>query len=102
MTIQAPTAFPMRAHDSSLRLQRTLDLFVRRPPVRPLNLRDSIAYEFFGRVNVIQFASIFSEELGLVRLRQLALTHGLKRPPRIVAVVVVDVRRPSQNVLVKL
>src|SRR5207249_9298969 len=94
--------FTVAADDGSLWLKSLLDLLLRGPPVWPLDLGHALADELFGRLDVVETAGVVPEELGLVGLAQLALPHRLDGPPRVVPVVVVDIRRPGQDVLVEL
>ena len=47
-------------------------------------------------------ARVAAEELRLIGLRQFALSHRINRAPRIVAIVMVHIGRPRQDVLVEL
>src|SRR6516165_1050830 len=72
------------------------------PPLRALNFGDALADECLGSVNLIQLARILSQEFGLITFRQLALAHGLERAPGIVAVMMVYVGGPRQDIFVKI
>ena len=51
---------------------------------------------------MVELARIVSQEFALVGRWQLTRAHGLKRPPHIVAVVMIHIRRPGQDVFIKL
>src|SRR5713101_8852316 len=88
--------------NGGLGIKGSFHLFLRGPPVRPLDLGHPLANELFRRGDVVQFARVFPEKLGLVGVGQLALAHRFNRPPRVVAVVVVNIGGPRKNVLVEL
>src|SRR5262249_33186324 len=68
----------------------------------PLDFTDPLPDDRRGRLDVVQAASVGPQELGLVSDGQSALLHRLDGPPGIIAVVVIDVRGPRQDVFVEL
>src|SRR5207253_4625989 len=101
-TAPLPCARRLAAGDGGLRLEGCLDLLVRRPPVGPLDFTDALPDDRRGRLDVVQAAGVGPQELGLVGDGQPALLHRLNGPPGIIAVVVIDVRGPGQDVPVEL
>src|SRR6266567_6252641 len=97
-----PCAHRLPTGDGGLRLEGRLDLLSRRPPVRPLDFTDALPDDRRGRLDVVQAASVGPQERGLVGDGQSALLHRLDGPPGIIAVVVIDIRGPGQDVPVEL
>ena len=77
------------------------DFFVVGPPVWAVYLGNTVADDLLGRLYVIEAAGVGPQEPGLVLDGQLALLHGLDGPPDVVAVVVVHVGCPGQDVAVE-
>src|SRR5262249_45906433 len=98
----ATCAFAIATDDSRLWIKRAFHLFVGGPPVRAFDLGDTITDERFRCLDVVQFARVLAQELGLIRLRQLAFAHRLNCTPRVVSIMVIDIRGPCQDLLVKL
>ena len=63
-----------------------------------MDLGDTVTNDLAGRLNIVETASVFSQEPGLVVNGQLAFFHGLDGPPDVVSVVVVDVGGPGEDV----
>src|SRR5438132_13999170 len=99
---RVPYALGLPTGDGGLRLEGGLDLLSRRPPIRPLDCTDALPDDRRGRLDVVQAASVGPQELGLVGDGQSALLHRLNGPPGIIAVVVIDIRGPGQDVSVEL
>src|SRR6516225_7967112 len=51
--------------------ERLLHFRISRPPVRALNFGHALADKFFRSIDVIEFACVAAEKLGLIRLWQL-------------------------------
>src|SRR5271156_521594 len=88
--------------NGSFRSERRLHLLLRWPPIRALDLGYAVADEGFGRIDFVEPACVVTKELRLVLLRKFTLAHGLDRPPRVVSIMMVNVGRPRQDVLVEL
>src|SRR5215469_5737738 len=82
--------------------QRGANFFLGRPPVGALDLRDAVANDRCRGLHLVEAAGIGAEELDLIVPGQPVLLHRLDGAPRVVAVVVIDVRRPAQDVAVEL
>src|SRR5215469_158120 len=67
--------------------------FIAWPPFRTFNLSNALANKFL--------ASVATEKLHLIAIQKLALAHCLDGPPNVIAVVMIDVGRPGQNIFVK-
>src|SRR4029077_8521486 len=77
------------------RLEGLLYLLFAWPPVRPLDFTDALPDDGRGGFDFVEAARIIAQHLGLKFLRELALLHRLDGSPSVVAVVVIDVRRPG-------
>src|SRR5882672_5780050 len=99
---RVPCALRLPAGDGGLWPEGRLDLLLSGPPVGPLDFTDPLPDDRLGRLDVVQAAGVGPQELGLVGNGQPALLHRLDGPPGIIAVVVIDVRGPGQDVSIKL
>src|SRR4051794_1885941 len=88
--------------DRCLGPQRGADLFVGRPPVGALDLGDAVADDSGRRLYLVEPAGVGAEEFGLILLRQIVFLHRFDRPPDVVAVVMIDIRRPAEDVAIEL
>ena len=70
--------------------------------VGALDLGDAVADDVLGWVDVVEASGVASEEFCLVGDGKLALFHHLDGGPSVVAVVVIHVGGPSEDVLVEL
>src|SRR5437762_6637119 len=82
--------------------QRRANFLFGRPPARTFDLGDAVTDDRGRRLHLVEPTGVGAEELGLVLLRQPVLLHRLDRPPGVVAIVVIDVGRPAQDVAVEL
>src|SRR6266446_8827904 len=92
----------LRLPDRRLGPQRSADFLFRWPPVRAIDLGDALADDVDRRLHVIEAPGVGAQEFGLILLRQAVCLHRLHRAPGVVAVVVVDVGRPAQDVAIEL
>src|SRR6516165_214468 len=81
--------------------QRSADFLFGRPPIRALDLGDALADDVGRRLHLVEAAGVGAEELGLIFLRQPIFLHGFDRAPSVVAVMVIHIGRPAQNIAVK-
>ena len=88
-------SFTIGPEKGSFRFERLFDFFLCRPPIWSLNLGHPLPDERFWGVDIVEFARVFSQEFLLIGLRQIAFAHRLKRPPDIVAVMVIHIRGPG-------
>src|SRR5215471_10787959 len=75
--------------------------FIAWPPFRTFNLSNALANKFLGSVDLVELARVATEKLHLIAIQKLALAHCLDGPPNVIAVVMIDVGRPGQNIFVK-
>src|SRR6266481_1406469 len=78
------------------------DLLLGGPPVRPLDFTDALPDDRRGWRDVVQATGVGPQELDLVGDGQPALLHRLDGPPGVIAVVVINIRGPGQDVSVEL
>src|SRR5438477_7477996 len=87
--------------DRRLRTQRRAHFLLGWPPVRTFDLGNAIADDVGRRLDLVEAPRIGAEEFRLILLREPVLLHCLDGPPGIIAVVMVDIGRPAQDVAVK-
>src|SRR2546429_6161203 len=99
---RVPCALGLATGDGGFWPEGRFDLLLSGPPVRPLDCTDPLPDDRRGRLDVVQAAGVSPQERGLVGDGQPALLHRLDGPPGIIAVVVIDIRGPGQDVSVEL
>src|SRR5215469_13332821 len=99
--VHPPFPCKLSAGNRRFGAQRSTDFLVGRPPVRPLDLGDAGADDVSRRLYLVEASGVGAEEFGLLLLRQPMFLHRLDRAPGVVAVVVVDIGRPAQDVAVE-
>jgi hypothetical protein len=52
----------------SFRPERFLHFLIARPPLRALNFRDALAYEFFRGLYLVELARVLAQKLSLVAI----------------------------------
>src|SRR5204862_4528304 len=87
--------------DRRLRTQRRAHFLLGWPPVRTFDLGNAIADDVGRRLDLVEASRIGAEEFRLILLWQPVLLHCLDGPPGVIAVVMVDIGRPAQDVAVK-
>src|ERR1700758_2392231 len=95
------TVLYLISRDRGLRAQRGAHFLLGWPPVRALDLGDSLSDDVGRGLHLVESPCVGAEELGLILLRQPVFLHGLDRAPGVVAVMVVDIRRPAQDVAIE-
>src|SRR5207302_9291159 len=84
-----------------LRAQRGAHFLVRRPPVGALDLGNALADDVGRRLHLVEAAGVGAQELGLILLRQPVFLHGFDGAPSVIAVMVIDIRRPAQDIAIE-
>src|SRR5216683_7250801 len=99
---RVPCALGLATGDGGFWPEGRRDLLLGGPPVRPLDFTDALPDDRRGWRDVVQATGVGPQELDLVGDGQPALLHRLDGPPGVIAVVVIDIRGPGQDVPVEL